>query len=141
MSSYKETAPPLNRVSLYRPCILCSFLQKGDCWHLHSADNPPAARPPPNPPISLLPLCDDEFRTRTEKARCRNFVSTHTATAAATSTELLERCDAYFGANASRPYPGADALLHVCSMINSMSIEEALSLHEIGKTGRVNGKP
>ena len=51
-------------------------------------------------------------------------------------------CDAFFGSNASHPYPGADALLHKCRVLNSLPISEALSLTELGsRTGRVNSKP
>ena len=60
------------------------------------------------------------------------------------TTSKLETpgCDAFFGSNASHPYPGADALLHKCPVLNSLPISEALSSTELGsRTGRVNSKP
>jgi peptidoglycan/LPS O-acetylase OafA/YrhL len=37
-------------------------------------------------------------------------------------------CEDFFGPNATRPYPGADAVLHRCATVNNLPVEELVSL-------------
>lgn len=55
--------------------------------------------------------------------------------------EPLPGCADFFSANASQPYPGADALLRGCSTLNSVTTSDALTSRYIAKGGQINGKP
>ena len=50
-------------------------------------------------------------------------------------------CADFFGTNASRPYPGADAALYGCRIFNSLPISDALASMNDARHGRVKNKP
>ena len=52
-----------------------------------------------------------------------------------------ERCIDFFGTNASNPFPGAEAVLRGCPVLNDLPISDALAHMNDAATGRVHGRP